>query len=194
LNFLAHIYLSSGNPEVQIGNFIADWVKGKNYEKYKPEIKKGIILHREIDSFTDAHPLWKHSRNIISEVYGIYSGIIVDIFYDHYLAKNWKQYSEIPLKKYSRQFYLQLVKNYSVLPPRVKRFMPYLIASDRLASYATHTGIRQALEIMSERTSLPNFTLQALELLKNREKDFEKDFSEFFPELINFAVDKFGKL
>ena len=98
MNFLAHIYLSGDNEELKIGNFIADSVKGKQYLEYPPGIIDGIVLHRAIDTFTDTHPIVSRSVERLFERYGHYSRVIVDILYDHFLAANWKDYSDIPLK------------------------------------------------------------------------------------------------
>jgi len=104
MNFLAHIYLSGDNEQVKIGNFMADSIKGKKYLKYPGDLQKGIILHRAIDYYTDTHPVFKQSTQKLFPEYGHYSGIIVDIFYDHFLASNWKKYSEVPLKEYTLNF------------------------------------------------------------------------------------------
>ena len=105
MNFLAHIYLSGDNDFIKIGNFMADSIKGDNYNNYPEYIRKGILLHRSIDSFTDLHPVFRKSKHRLHDRYGHYSGVIMDIFYDHFLAKNWSNYSEIPLEKYVFNFY-----------------------------------------------------------------------------------------
>jgi acyl carrier protein phosphodiesterase len=96
MNFLAHIYLSGDNDLLKIGNFMADSIRGHHYEDYPTEIRKGILLHRAIDSFTDMHPIYRQSKHRLHEKYGHYSGVIMDIFYDHFLAKNWNKYSNEP--------------------------------------------------------------------------------------------------
>ena len=92
MNFLAHIYLSGDSRELLIGNFIGDYVKGKDYEKYPPAIQDGILLHRKIDWFTDDHSITKKAKKLVRGQYGLYAGIVIDIFYDHYLSANWDQY------------------------------------------------------------------------------------------------------
>ena len=137
MNFLAHIYLSGDDDLVKIGNFIADSIKGKKYLKYGLQIQKGIILHRAIDFYTDTHPVFKESSHRLSERYRHYSGIIVDIFYDHFLAANWKDYCDIPLEEYTLQFYALLKLNYEILPSNVKNILPYMIEQNWLLSYAS---------------------------------------------------------
>ncbi len=96
MNFLAHLYLSKKNKNILIGNFIADAVKGKKHNLYSKEVQAGILLHREIDNYTDNHPIVRKSKRRLNKRYGHYNGVIIDILYDHFLAKNWNNYSEIP--------------------------------------------------------------------------------------------------
>ena len=190
MNFLAHIYLSGENEEMKIGNFIGDWVKGRNFENYPEKIRNGIILHRAIDSFTDFHPIYKNSKHLTAEVYGKYAGVVTDIFYDHFLASQWQNFSNIPLKIYSGRFYKNLIIHYRYLPNHVRGFLPFLIASDRLFSYQSPEGILKAIQIMSARTSLPDLTDQGKILFQNNYSEFQKDFNLFFPELQEFCVEK----
>ncbi len=97
MNFLAHLYLSPDNTEIIIGNFIADHIVGNKFQQYSDAIQKGIMLHREIDTYTDAHAIVRRSKRRLNERYRHYNGVIIDIFYDHFLAVNWNTYSNIPL-------------------------------------------------------------------------------------------------
>jgi acyl carrier protein phosphodiesterase len=183
MNYLAHIYLSGDDPGVTIGNFIADGIKGKKYLKYPPSIQKGILLHRFIDSYTDAHPVFKQSTKRLHENYGHYSGVIVDILYDHFLAKNWLEYSKVPLEEYTLQFYQLLNDNYQMLPTRVQKMMPYMIADNWLLSYASMKGIGRILYQMNQRTrnrSKMNFAILELETYYDQ---FEAEFERFFNQL-----------
>ena len=114
MNFLAHIYLSGDNDLVTIGNFIADGVKGNDYKKFPEELQTGILLHRAIDTYTDAHDTVKQSTRRLHQRYSHYSGVIVDILYDHFLAKNWDNYSNIPLAIYAERFYDSLEDHYDL--------------------------------------------------------------------------------
>ncbi|NNC70408.1 MAG: DUF479 domain-containing protein, partial [Flavobacteriaceae bacterium] len=149
MNFLAHIYLSGDDKLVTIGNFMADGIRGKQYKTYPEKIQVGILLHRAIDTYTDAHPIVRRSTKRLHEKYSHYSGIIVDILYDHFLAKNWKTYSSIPLSKYVDEFYDSLEDNFEVLPTRIQKMMPYMIADNWLLSYASIDGITKVLEGMN---------------------------------------------
>jgi len=194
MNFLAHIYLSGDNEGVTIGNFIADGIKGKRYLKYPTQIQKGILLHRSIDSYTDSHPTVRKSTKRLHENYGHYSGVIVDILYDHFLAKNWKKYHDIPLDEYVNNFYELLRNSYEVLPTRIKRMMPYMISDNWLLSYATVKGISKILAQMNVRTkgkSKMNFAVLELEEFYI---EFEQEFTSFFTELIDHSKNKLAQL
>ncbi len=194
MNFLAHIYLSGDDEGITIGNFIADGIKGKKYLKFPPKIQKGILLHRGIDSFTDAHPTVRKSTKRLHKNYGHYSGVIVDILYDHFLAKNWSQYHPQPLAEYIEDFYEMLRNNYSILPMRIKRMMPYMVSDNWLLSYASIKGISTILTKMNTRTgnqSKMNFAILELEEFYS---EFEIEFTSFFAELIAFSEEKLKQL
>ena len=105
MNYLAHVYLSGTNDLIKIGNFMADSIKGNQYLNYEKEFQYGILLHRHIDSFTDSHPIYRQSKHRLHEKYGHYSGVIMDILYDHFLAKNWATYSRGKLEDFAVDFY-----------------------------------------------------------------------------------------
>ncbi|MCZ6594064.1 MAG: ACP phosphodiesterase [Bacteroidetes bacterium] len=194
MNFLAHIYLSGDDEEITIGNFIADGIKGKQYRKYPQQIQKGILLHRAIDSYTDSHPIVKQSTKRLHEKYSHYSGVIVDILYDHFLAKNWKDYHDMPLDEYVDEFYEILRNKFEVLPTRIQRMMPYMIGDNWLLSYATIPGISKILNQMNIRTkgvSKMNFAILELEEFYT---EFEEEFTSFFAELIDYSKNKLTQL
>ena len=190
MNFLAHIYLSSDNELLTIGNFAGDGVKGKYYTSSPEAMQAGIQLHREIDTFTDAHPIVKRSTKRLHKNYGHYSGIIVDIFYDHFLAKNWNSYSDRPLAEDISNFYSSLNRNFDVLPERFKKLVPLMIEGNWLLSYASIDGIQLVLNGMNRRTQGRSKMNEATKELREHYKAFEDDFTEFFKELINFSTEK----
>ena len=190
MNFLAHIYLSGDDEAIIIGNFIADGIKGRRYEKFPAPIAKGILLHRAIDSFTDSHPTVHQSTARLHKNYSHYSGVIVDILYDHFLAKNWNRYSDVPLEDYVQNFYGLLRKNFTTLPPRIQKMMPYMIADNWLLSYATIEGIGKILAQMNVRTKgISKMNLAVAELQKYY-GEFEAEFTSFFKELIAYSQQK----
>ena len=190
MNFLAHLYLSKSNENIIIGNFIADAVKGKKYNNYPKEIKAGILLHREIDNYTDNHPIVKKSKRRLKERYRHYNGVIIDILYDHFLAKNWKKYSEIPLNIYAKNIYSFLEKNNEALPLRAQNMLPYMIEFNWLVSYASVNGIARVLTGMNKRTKGISQMDLAIEDLKLHYNEFEEDFTSFFIDLIEFSTIK----
>lgn len=194
MNFLAHIYLSGDKEEVIIGNFIADGIKGKKYQKYPPEIQKGILLHRGIDSFTDQHPIVKKSTARLHKNYGHYSGVIVDILYDHFLAKNWEDYHHLPLHEFVENFYQLLRINFDILPARIKQMMPYMVADNWLVSYATIPGISKILTQMNRRTKYISKMNLAVSELEEYYTEFEEEFTSFFAEIITFSTHKINEL
>lgn len=194
MNFLAHIYLSGNEEDVIIGNFIADGIKGKRYLKYPPSIAKGILLHRNIDSFTDAHPTVHKSTARLHKNYSHYSGVIVDILYDHFLAKNWSKYHNQPLDEYVQNFYELLRNNFTILPARIQRMMPYMIADNWLLSYASVEGIGKILAQMNIRTKGVSKMNLAVAELEEYYEEFEAEFTSFFDELIYFSKQKLIEL
>ncbi|ADY30632.1 ACP phosphodiesterase [Cellulophaga lytica] len=194
MNFLAHIYLSFEDDEITIGNFIADSIRGNKYKHLPKKIQKGITLHRHIDTFTDAHKTVRKSTKKLHENYGHYSGVIVDIFYDHFLAKNWKNYSDTPLDEFVEKFYDLLEDNYLILPENTKRMMPYMIADNWILSYASLTGISKVLDGMNRRTKNRSKMNFAIVDLKEHYNEFEDEFTSFFEELTTFAKQKYTSL
>jgi len=194
MNFLAHIYLSDGHDLVTIGNFMADGIKGKKYLKYPDEIQKGILLHRWIDSYTDSHPIVRISTKRLHAKYGHYSGVIVDILYDHFLAKNWTDYHDTPLERYVSEFYNLLETHYDKLTPRIQKMMVPMMADNWLLSYATLEGIATVLYNMNIRTKRRVAMDRAIHDLREHYDDFEKEFTLFFEELRAFSEAKFKAL
>jgi len=190
MNFLAHIYLSGENDMVAVGNFMADGIHGKTYKKYPIDIQKGILLHREIDTFTDAHPIVRQSSKRLHKNYGHYSGVIVDILYDHFLAKNWETYSNIPLKDYVEDFYNLLEDNFEILPFRVQKLLPFMIADNWLLNYSKIEGIQRVLDGMNRRTKNKSKMNKATKELKTYYTEFDEEFTLFFEELIYFSNQK----
>ena len=190
MNFLAHIYLSGNNDMITIGNFMADGIKGESYKKYPNDIQKGILLHREIDTFTDAHPIVRQSTKRLHENYSHYSGVIVDILYDHFLAKNWSTYSSVSLENYVESFYNVLEKHFEILPLRIQRLMPYMIADNWLLNYSKIEGIQRVLDGMNRRIKHKSRMNEATKELKKFYIEFEEEFTLFFEELIIFSSKK----
>jgi acyl carrier protein phosphodiesterase len=190
MNFLAHLYLSKDNKNILIGNFIADAVKGKKHANYPKEIQAGILLHREIDTFTDAHPIVRKSKRRLHKRYKHFDGVIIDILYDHFLAKNWLNYSNIPLNIYAENTYSFLQSVIETLPAKIQQTLPYMIEYNWLVAYASTEGIEKVLQGMNRRTKGVSKMDLAIEDLKKYSLEFELDFTTFFKDLIEFTDKK----
>ncbi len=186
MNFLAHIYLSGDDEEIRFGNFIADSIKGKQYLQYSDSIQKGILLHRGIDSFTDRHSKVKEAKKFFS-AYGHYSGVIVDIIFDHFLAKHWLHFHSTPLQNFTEEFYSLLDYKHEYLPGKVKAFYPKMRRQNWLLKYATEAGISDILYQMNIRTrNISKMNYAIVELRKNY-NELEQLFFDFFEDLEGFV-------
>lgn len=192
MNYLAHIYLSGDSDEIMLGNFIGDYVKGNKYLDYPEMVSFGIKMHRSIDSFTDQHADVRACNKLLKPGFGRYSGIVSDIFFDHFLAFNFPEYSAFSLRQFSRQAHAVFLSNFFLLPFRVKQFLPFLIQHKRLESYARRDTMFHVLEIMSRRTSLPSNSLWASQILDQEYDQFESLFRSFFDEIVGFVESEFG--
>jgi acyl carrier protein phosphodiesterase len=190
MNFLAHLYLSGDKPKIMVGNFIGDFVKGRQaLEQFEPEIIRGIQLHRAIDEFTDSHPIVTKSKNRLRPKYRHYSGVIVDIFYDHLLAKNWDLFHTEILPDYAEMAYGVIQDNHSILPEEVKFMMPHMIRGNWLVNYAKLDGIERALSGMARRTRYESKMDESVAELKEFYPEFTNEFLEFFPKLKLYSLE-----
>ena len=173
---------------------MADGIVGNRFTHYSENIKKGIVLHREIDTFTDAHEIVRKSKRRVDGKYGLYAGIIIDIFYDHFLAKNWDAYSAIPLEVYVDSVYKLLQKNRKILPEKTQHLLPYMIQYNWLYNYQYMEGMQRVLNGMNRRTKNKSQMHLATKDLHHHYQDFEKDFTLFFNELRLFSTQKLDEL
>lgn len=194
MNFLAHIYLSNDNDFIKIGNFIADGIRGKHYEHLPSNIQKGIILHRAIDTFTDAHPVFRQSTKRLHEKYHHYSGVIVDVFYDHFLAKNWKDHSDENLDEFVERFYQSLRDNYDLLNEKTQKMMPYMFRQNWLVNYQHLEGIERILFQMDHRSKYISKMQFSIAELNEYYSEFEQEFTLFFKDLKAFVEQKLTEL
>lgn len=173
---------------------MADGIHGHKLEDFPPGIQKGIMLHRAIDTFTDSHPIFRQSTRRLHPQYHHYAGVIVDIYYDHFLAKNWQDYHSMPLQEYAASFYRLLEQNNDILTQRTKAMIPHMIRQDWLASYATVDGIGGILCQMDRRTKNKSGMERSVNELKDYYGEFEKEFTAFFTEVRSFAKQKLTEL
>jgi len=190
VNYLAHLYLSENNSGVQIGNFIADALKGNRYMELPVVWQIGVLLHREIDSFTDAHPVFKKHVRLLFPVHRHYSRVIVDLVYDHFLAVHWDQYSSTPLAVYSADFYRLLDAHKMQLPQRIQQLIPVIRKHNWLVQYADLEGLRSILSQMSRRAKFECQMDRSVDWLIENYTEVEHDFFSFFEVLKKFSQEK----
>lgn len=190
MNFLAHAYLSFNQDEILIGNFIGDFVKGKMIDTYPTGIRQGIRLHREIDKFTDTHPLVKASQSYLRPTFGHYSTVITDIFFDYFLGKYWEKYSQKSLEIFAEETYQTVSKYTENLPEEFGEMFYWMRSQNWLLSYRTIEGIQRSLTGLSKRTRFESKMEFATEFLLEKENEFELIFFAFFKDLETFAREK----
>ena len=194
MNFLAHIHLSGNNDDIKLGNFIADSVRTKDLPNFKKDIQLGIQLHWAIDDFTDHHETVKKSKALLYEEHHKYGAVLVDIFYDHYLARDWKKYSTEELSAYVEHFYQLLIQRQSELPERINHMRPYMIKYNWLYNYQFIEGIERVLGGMSRRASFKNRMHLGTQALQEHYKMFEEHFNTFYPDLEAYVIEKKAEL
>ena len=169
---------------------MADGIRGKQYQHLPEDMRKGIILHREIDTFTDIHPIFRKGTKRLHEKYHHYAGVIMDVFYDHFLAKNWTTYSNEKLEDFVARFYKSLRDNYSLLTEKTQHMLPYMVQHNWLLSYQYKEGIARILFQMDKRTKNDSKMRFSIEELDLHYDTFESEFTAFFTDLKAFAEKK----
>jgi acyl carrier protein phosphodiesterase len=186
MNWLAHLFLSEPDVEHQLGNLLADVVKGKARAALPPGVRRGIACHQAIDAFTDAHPVVHRSKRRLGEEHGRFAGILIDVFYDHFLARDWPLYSSVPLEQFTAEAYASF-RAYPALTAEARDFCDRLSDGDLLGSYHTLAGIAAALGRLSRRLEArlgrPFALEQATAALEAQYDALGRDFAEFFPEM-----------
>ena len=190
MNYLAHVYLSGNNKDIAIGNFIADSVKGNNYKKFNIKWQKGIILHRFIDSYTDSHKVFKEHSKLFFNSHRHYSRVLIDIFYDHFLAKNWKKYSLTSLVSFELNFYKTLKENLNKMPRDISNKINFFINQNLFTKYSSIDGLIYILEKMDGKTVYESNLVTSIDKFISFSPKMELQFFIFFEEMIN-AVNKY---
>lgn len=190
MNYLAHIHLSGNNKKLMIGNFIADAVKGNKLENYETEIQNGIKLHRAIDHFTDTHEIVKESKKKLWERYRHYNAVIIDIYYDHFLAKNWLNYHKTELHLFVDDSYNTLQENYEILPEGIQFMLTHMVKNNWLLNYQYIKGIDKVMQGMSRRASFDSGMEHSTDELIEHYDQFAYEFESFYPLLEKFVASK----
>lgn len=191
MNFLAHVFLAEDTPDSRLGNLLGDFIKGRIESlPYPPAILKGIQEHRAIDRFTDHHPSVKMAKSCIQVHNQRYAGIAIDVFFDHFLAKEWARYSQTPLPSFAAQFYQELWDGWDLLPPRLQFILPYMSRDDWFTNYGTLEGIERTIvglhKRMQRQFGIPLTFEDVLEDFQQHYTLLSEHFTAFFPELQAF--------
>jgi acyl carrier protein phosphodiesterase len=207
VNYLAHAYLSFSIPEIAVGNLISDFVKGKKKLEYPETIQKGISLHRAIDAFTDAHEITRQAKVFFRQDYGLYSGALTDVVYDHFLANDPREFPGIDaitgpigggpnnpaltdgsgLSAFAEKTYEQLAPFQPLFPEKFARMFPYMRSQNWLYHYRYKEGIYNSFTGVSRRAAYMGSPERACELFEAHYKELGACYAAFFPELKEFA-------
>ncbi|MCU0416620.1 MAG: ACP phosphodiesterase [Cytophagaceae bacterium] len=193
MNFLAHLYLSFETSDFMVGNFIADSIRGKEMELYSITMQKGIRYHRFIDHYTDNHPVTHEIKDRIQHDFHKYNAVVVDIYYDHFLAKHWTLYHTEALTTFAQNFY-SYIQTHSALPERVKELLPYMIKQDWLVHYAEIEGLQRIFNGMAKRANFPSNMEAGTEVLRREYTFLEEKFFEYFPDLVTACKNKLADI
>lgn len=187
LNYLAHLYLSGNNDQIKLGNFIGDAIKGSDYNNFSGDIRFGILLHRKIDTFTDKNTKVQKCTIPLREAYGKFSGAVVDILFDHFLAADWQNYSNIPLNEFAQKSYNLVENNLHLMPKKMQNFSHFFIKRNRLLCYADLKCFEDVLFKMGIYTALPAKSKQGMKIIKNNYNEFHANFKLFFIEIQTYV-------
>lgn len=187
MNYLAHLYLADGSADSVIGNFLGDFLKGRLANQYDERILQGVRLHRRIDTFSDTHATALRSRNRMSPYRRRFAGVIVDVGYDHFLARHWSTFTDVALSQFTTTVYEMLLVNRRVFPQRVKAVLARMAAEDWLGTYQSLPGVGLTLDRLSQRLKRENPLKGAVEEIEANYDALEGDFLSFFPELVAFV-------
>ena len=185
MNFLAHFHLSGSDRELAIGNFLGDFLRQNKVVDLPIRIQEGFTLHQFIDQFTDAHPIVAQSKERARPAVHKYSPVLIDIYYDYFLANHWSDYNELSLRESTLNYYSWIDHYAELLPARATRFFEYVKHYDIFYAYQTHEGLNETLQGMSRRATFTSNLEQGLAHLLENEAAYEAEFNLFYPELVD---------
>lgn len=194
MNFLAHAYLSFNDPNLLVGNMISDFVKGKKKLDYSYAIQQGIMLHRQIDTFTDAHSATKEAREFLRPAVGLYSGAFVDVAYDHFLANDTNEFTDATLQHHASETYNTLYNYNEVLPARFQSMLPYMKSQNWLYNYKSLSGTESSFGGVVRRASYLYSSKEVFELFQQHYPSLQKCYNNFFPSLKAFTIQQINQL
>lgn len=184
MNWLAHLYLSEPNPAFRIGNLLPDLVPASALSGLSPDFLRGVKQHRRIDAFTDTHPVVRRSISRVTPDFRRFGGILIDVFYDHFLAREWQRFSSTPLPAFTSEIYASFDRYRSEIPSEALVHLERMREMNWLCAYREIDGIRVALNRLGLRLRRPVPLDNAVSVLRGNYDELYSDFSEFFPEII----------
>lgn len=189
MNYLAHSALSGQVDLFTVGNFIADHVRGTDLSRYPPQIAQGIRFHRMIDQKFDNHKSIIELRTNFPQGHRRYSGIILDMWFDHLLAKHWQDFYSTPLSAFQTSIANLLQQNNQVIPNSQRRFIDYFISQELFVKYQSQAAIKTNILLMSQRLSCPEQFIAAFQFFENSSIDVSETFQKVFPDMMKLRDD-----
>lgn len=195
MNYLAHAYLSFEHPDILLGNMISDYIKGKRQFNYSVAVQKGIRLHRNIDAFTDMHPVTGDLKSFFRPQYRLYAGVFADIVYDHFLANDKNEFPDTDaLVHFAKRTYKSLEAYSAVFPPSFQQIFPYMKQNDWLANYQFRWAIEKSFKGLRHRARYLPETEMAFDLFNEHHELMQQCYEGFFPELKKFTLKQLEEL
>jgi len=187
LNYLVHLFLADDTPPSLLGNLMGDFVKGRLDDTFPAAIRSGIELHRQVDAFAHDNPMYRRSKSRLDDSYGYFRGVLIDIFYDHFLARNWHRYHPLPLEDFAARIYRLLEEHFELLPPGLQQVVPRMVENNWLVSYRQAETIDRVLRRISTRLRRPNPIGMGIAELHRHYAGLEIDFGLFLAQAQEFA-------
>lgn len=192
MNYLAHCFLSCSEEDLLIGNFIADSIRNKDLPALSERVREGVFLHRKIDTYTDIHPMTRQGTARLHSQHGKYAAVIIDIYFDYLLVNNWEKYSSQNLSDWTQNIYEILQRRSGDIPLKMRKHLPEMIADNWLMRYGTEEGLRFTFSKMRKRLKYPDMFDGATDNLLQNYDAFDKEFQQFFPEVITYVEGECG--
>lgn len=190
MNFLAHLFLSCEREFLIVGNFMADFIRNRDLVSLPGSIIEGVHLHRKIDSYTDNHPVVRQAMRRLYPNHHKYASVVIDVFYDYFLAKNWERYSDRSLLAFTDETYRVLLRNKEIMPPFLQQRLEMMVEDDWLIIYTHVEGLNRTFRRLQRRVSRPELLEGATNTLLKYEEELDEEFQLFFPDVIAYVRDE----
>ena len=194
MNYLAHCFLAQRNRESIVGNLLGDFCKGVNEPALEQTIYQGLLNHRAVDRFTDAHPSVIQAKDYFSTQRRRFAGIALDVLFDHFLIKHWQRYSDIAFIEFKKETYQLIEQGQPLMPSSMQRVMTSVVKNDWFASYEQVKGIGYALDRIAMRIRFRNKFAGSIEDIKLHYEQLDEVFLQFFPQLLLFNQERSFKV